>query len=99
MFLNDRLDEKDSFHFFKSKRPFAQQDFILIPSNLNGNHWIVVIIDMLIKTVYIFDSLCNNHRSIVRQITKYLILENYVTIGTKLDTDTDRWSIIINAVR
>lgn len=56
---------------------------ILIPLHVNGNHWMLCLIDVLKKTIYVYDSLGNESDHHLRRMEKWLSDESFYLSGDK----------------
>ncbi|MES9881337.1 MAG: Ulp1 family isopeptidase [Sedimenticola sp.] len=80
----------------KSTCWFSQSDVIL-PINIENEHWILCIINIKSLTVFYIDSLGKFDRKIAQKIAGYLAYEHYVYLQKPLDTSLLKFVLVANA--
>ena len=67
-----RFDHKSKSHL---KRGIFEEETIIVPININDNHWVAAVIDMKGKQIQFYDSLGGTGKSLLQVIYRYLALE------------------------
>ncbi len=62
---------------------FDMKHIILIPVNVENNHWILLILDIVRKRIYYFDSFGHVYDSILCQMWRYLEFQHLLKYGSK----------------
>jgi hypothetical protein len=90
-YLNRQGDQPYSFVFNIDKRSWFDFDFIILPTNVNNNHWVLVVVDIKSKCIVLGDSLGKDHKSFLQQTMRYLTFASMYYHSVPLDIN--QWSL------
>ena len=101
-FIPTLIDEKDGYCFDKIKRwrfrervgDLFNQDRIIIPCHVNGNHWTCAVISITKKKIYYLDPLIVASRSNIPGILVQYLEDEWNEFGRRTGFNRLEWNVV-----